>query len=160
MATPHTVKTFLDEKNVAYEILTHPTAFTAQEVAQAIHQTGKVLAKTIIVEHNGKIIMVVVPAHHKVDLKSLKTVLGVKDVHLAPEARLRELFPESDLGAMPPLGLMYNLPVIISKALTENPEIVFNACTHTDCVKMRYADFENLVNPRVADISDIPEEAR
>ena len=160
MATPQTVKRFLDEKNVSYEILTHPTAFTAQEVAHAIHQTGKVLAKTLIVEHDGKTVMVVVPAHHKVDLKSLKAVLGVKDVHLTLETRLRELFPESDLGAMPPLGPLYNLPVIVSKTLAENPDIVFNACTHTECAKMKYADFEKIVNPKVAEISDIPKEAR
>lgn len=160
MGIPERLINFLRDKNLQHEIITHPQAFTAQEVAHAIHKTGKVLAKTVIVEAEGKIVMAVVPAHHKVNLTAVKHVLGARDVHLAPEGRLRELFPESDLGAMPPIGPMYNLPVIVSKALVTNPEIVFNASTHTDCIKMSYSDFEKVIAPRVADISDIPQEAR
>ncbi len=151
---------FLNSQEVRFETLIHPQAFTAQEVAHALHKTGKVLAKTIVVEADGKIVMTVVPAHHKVNLGAVKKVVGAEDVHLVPETKLRELFPESDLGAMPPLGPMYNLPVIVSKALAEEPEIIFNASTHTDCVKMNYADFARIVNPTVAEVSDIPPEAR
>ncbi len=160
MATPDQLKKFLTEKKIPFENITHPQAFTAQEVAHAIHKTGKVLAKTVIVEADGKIVMAVVPAHHKVDLRAVKAVVRAKDVHLVPEVKLRELFPESDLGAMPPIGPMYNLPVVVSRDLAEKPEIIFNACTHTDCVKMNYVDFEKVVNPSVAEISDIPAEAR
>lgn len=147
--------TFLKGKNISFEVISHPQAFTAQEVAHAIHKTGKVLAKTIVLEADGNIVMAVVPAHQKVDLGAVKDVLNATDVHLVPEGRLSELFPESDLGAMPPLGPMYNVPVIVSKTLTANPEIIFNACTHTECVKMRRDDFEKIVNPTVAEIAKI-----
>lgn len=160
MANPERLKQFLGEKNIRFETITHPEAFTAQEVAHAIHKTGKVLAKTVVVEADGKIMMTVVPAHHKVDLGAVKKVLGAKDVHLVPETKLRELFPECDLGAMPPIGPLYSLPVVVSKALAEKPEIIFNACTHTDCLMVKYADYEKVVHPHVAEISDIPPEAR
>ena len=160
MSVPEQLKKFLHASKVQHELITHPEAFTAQEVAHAIHKSGKVLAKTVVVEADGKYVMTVVPAHHKVKLDAVKTVLSAKDVRLAKEEKLRELFPDSDLGAMPPVGPLYNLTVVVSKALAEKPEIIFNACTHTDCVKMKYTDFEKVVKPKVAEISDIPPEGR
>ncbi|MFQ5798104.1 MAG: aminoacyl-tRNA deacylase [Bacteroidota bacterium] len=160
MNVPEQLKKFLHASNVQHELITHPEAFTAQEVARAIHKTGKVLAKTVVVEADGKYVMTVVPAHHKVSLNAVKAVLAAKDVHLAKEEKLSDLFPDCQLGAMPPIGPIYNLPVVVSKALAEKPEIIFNACTHTDCLKMKYADFEKVVNPQVAEISDIPPESR
>lgn len=160
MTVPAQLKTFFGERKVKHEVIAHPQAFTAQEVAHAIHKTGKVLAKTVVVEADGNYMMTVVPAHHKVNLTAVKTVLGAKDVHLVKEEKLRDLFPDCQLGAMPPIGPIYNLPVVLSKALAEKPEIIFNACTHTDCVKMKYSDFEKVVNPKVEDISDIPPEGR
>lgn len=159
MAIPQKLISLLKEKKIHHELLQHPEAFTAQEVAHAIHKTGKVLAKTVIVEGNGKTIMVVVPAHHKVRLNAVQESMGLKEVHLSKEEKLRTLFPDCDLGAMPPIGLLYNMPVVVSKFLTEKPEIIFNACTHTDCVKMKYGEFARLVNPIVAEISEIPAEA-
>lgn len=160
MATPDQLKNYLSERKISFELLTHPEAFTAQEVAHAIHKTGKVLAKTIIVEADAKTVMAVVPAHHKVKLSLIKSTMGARDVHLVPEEKLRQLFPDSDLGAMPPIGPLYNMPVVISKELAQQQEVVFNACTHTDCVKMAYTDFERLVAPKVAEISEIPQGAR
>lgn len=151
---------FLKEKNVSYEVLTHPEAFTAQQVAHVIHQSGKLLAKTVVINSDGKHVMIVVPAHHKVKLDSLKSFLGAKEVRLAPEETLRGLFADCDLGAMPPIGPLYDMEVIVSEALSVKQDMIFNAGTHTDCIKMHYADFERLVQPTVADISDIPTEAK
>ena len=160
MSIPESLRIFLDENQVRHEVLNHPEAFTAQEVAHAIHKTGKVLAKTVVIDADGKHVMAVVPAHHKVNLNAVKSVLKAIDVHLAKEDKLRELFPDCQLGAMPPVGPLYNLPVVVSKALSERPEIIFNACTHTDCVKMEFSDFQKVINPIVAEISEIPPEAR
>ncbi len=159
MAIPQKLVSLLKEKKIQHELLQHPEAFTAQEVAHAIHKTGKVLAKTVVVEGNGKTVMVVVPAHHRVTLSAVKKSMGMKEAHLSKEEKLRELFPDCDLGAMPPIGTLYNMPVLVSKSLSEKPEIIFNACTHTDCIKMKYEDFSRLVNPTVGEISEIPPEA-
>lgn len=160
MPTAEKLTAFLEGKKIPFEIISHPQAFTAQEVAHAIHKTGKVLAKTVVLDAGGKIVMAVVPAHQKVDLEAVKKTLSVESVHLVAEDRLRELFPESDLGAMPPIGPLYTLPVIVSESLTANPEIIFNACTHTECVKMKIDDFTRVVSPTVAAIGEIPASAR
>jgi len=153
MASPDALKSFLEQKKIHYEILKHPEAFTAQEVAHAIHKTGKVLAKTVVVDADGKHVMVVVPAHHKVKLDAVRRLMGYKEVRLSPEENLRGLFPDCDLGAMPPIGSLYNMSVVVSKELSEKPEIIFNACTHTDCVKMSFEDFRTLVGATMAEVS-------
>ena len=153
MPSPDALKSFLDQKKVPYEVLKHPEAFTAQEVAHAIHKTGKVLAKTVVVDADGKHLMIVVPAHHKVKLEAVKKLTGSKEVRLSPEENLRGLFPDCDLGAMPPIGALYNMKVVVALELSETPEIIFNACTHTDCVKMAFSDFQELVGASLAEVS-------
>lgn len=153
MANPDALKSFLEQEKIHYEVLKHPEAFTAQEVAHAVHKTGKVLAKTVVIDADGKHVMVVVPANHKVKLDAVKKLLGSKEVRLSPEENLYGLFPDCDLGAMPPIGSLYNMKVLVSSALSENPEIIFNACTHTDCVKMAFSDFQRLVVPTLAEVS-------
>jgi Ala-tRNA(Pro) deacylase len=153
MSNPDALKAYLEQKKVRYEVLKHPEAFTAQEVAHAIHKTGKVLAKTVVVDADGNHVMVVVPAHQKVKLDALRKLLDKKDVRLSPEENLRGLFPDCDLGAMPPIGSLYNMKVVVSKELSEKPDIIFNACTHTDCVKMAFSDFQNLVGATLAEVS-------
>jgi Ala-tRNA(Pro) deacylase len=156
MAITQNVAGLLKSSGVAYEILKHPQAFTAQEVAAAVHVTGKEIAKTIVVNADGKFVMAVIPAPHKVSLKSLKELLGAKEVRLATETELTQLFPDCEIGAMPPFGNLYNMPVCISTALKDRKEVIFNACTHTEVIKISYADFEQLVQPRVGEISVLP----
>ena len=119
MPSPDALKSFLDQQKVPYEVLKHPEAFTAQEVAHAIHKTGKVLAKTVVVDADGRHLMIVVPAHHKVKLDAVRKLTGSKDIRLSPEENLRGLFPDCDLGAMPPIGALYNMKVFVAKATSE-----------------------------------------
>jgi Ala-tRNA(Pro) deacylase len=158
MAVAQNIASLLKTSGIAYEILKHPQAFTAQEVAATVHVTGKEIAKTVVVNADGKFVMAVIPAPHKVSLKLLKEVLGTKEVRLASEEELAQLFPDCEIGAMPPFGNLYNMPVCISTALKDRKELIFNACTHTEVMKMSYADFERLVQPKVGEISTLPAE--
>lgn len=159
MPVAQNVAQFLKSTGIAYEVMQHPQAFTAQEVAATVHVTGKEVAKTLVVNVDGKYLMAVIPAPHKLNLKSLKDVLGAKEVRLATEAELTQLFPECEVGAMPPFGNLYNMPVYMSSALKDRNEIIFNACTHTEVIKISYADFERLVQPKTAEISGLPTES-
>jgi Ala-tRNA(Pro) deacylase len=156
MAIAQNVAGLLKSSGVAYEILKHPQAFTAQEVAATVHVTGKEVAKTIVVDVDGKFVMAVIPAPHKVSLKLLKELLGAKEVRLASEAELTQLFPDCEVGAMPPFGNLYNMPVYISTALKDRKDLIFNACTHTEVIKISFSDFERLVQPGIGEISVLP----
>ena len=140
---------FLDEHQVKYVIISHSRAFTTQEIAAATHIPGKELAKSVIVEIDGTMAMAVVPGSQKVDLDLLRDAVGAQRVTLAKEGTFKDRFPECDLGAMPPFGNLYGMPVYVADSLTEDEEIAFNAGSHTQLVKLSYRDFERLVQPRV-----------
>ncbi|MBI4548647.1 MAG: YbaK/EbsC family protein [Ignavibacteriae bacterium] len=150
------IKKFLDENKVQYKILKHEPAMTAQEVAHSVHITGKEVAKCVIVNAGGKMTMVAIPAPRRLDLRKVKTSLGNVDARLAREDEFRDLFPDSEVGAMPPFGSVYGLPVYLDVSLMSFPEIVFNACTHTEVLKMSLSDFETLVKPQIGDYSEVP----
>ena len=147
------LKAFLDEKRVRYVTMSHSSAYTAQEIAAATHIPGKALAKTVMVKLDGAMHMTVLPAAYKVDLERLKEAVGASTGELATEAEFKGLFPDCETGAMPPFGNLYGLPVLVAERLAENEEIAFNAGSHTEVVKLAFADFERLVKPAVLKFS-------
>ena len=144
------LKEFLDQNGVRWVSIVHSPAYTAQEVAASAHVKGKDLAKTVMVKVDGKPVMIVLPASQRVDFQVLREVTGGQNVVLASEAEFRELFPDCEAGAMPPFGNLYGMDVYVAPKLAEDEEIAFNAGSHTELMKLRYADFERLVRPKVA----------
>ena len=144
-----TLKEFLDREKIKYVSIVHSTAYTAQEVAASAHITGKELAKTIIVELDGKMAMAVLPANRKIVLQDLREVTGSEEVKFASEEEFKKQFPDCETGAMPPFGNLYGMEVYVAESLTDNEEIAFNAGSHTEVIKLAYKDFERLVRPKV-----------
>ncbi len=146
------LKAFLDEKAVKYAVIQHSRAFTAQEIAELTHIPGKELAKTVMVMIAGELAMAVIPASHRVDFKALAGVSGAS-VELADEGDFVERFPACDVGAMPPFGTLYDMDVYVSDALIEDEYIAFSAGTHSEVMRLAYADFERWVDPIVGRFS-------
>ena len=147
------LKNFLDGNHVKYTIITHSPEFTAQEIAASAHIPGKDLAKTVIVKIDGDFAMAVLPASMHVSLTRLKEAAGAGDAAIASETDFEKLFPDCELGAMPPFGNLYNMPVYAAKELTEDTEIAFNAGTHSELVRLAYSDFDKLVHPKVVTLN-------
>jgi Ala-tRNA(Pro) deacylase len=145
------LKEFLDNNHVKYVSIVHSRAYTASEVAQSAHISGKEMAKTVMVKVKGKMAMAVLPASSQVDFEHLRGALGANSVELASEREFQDLFPECEVGAMPPFGNLYGMDVCASRRLSEEREIAFNAGSHTELIKLSYQDFERLVKPRVVD---------
>ncbi len=143
------LKAFLDNEKTKYMNIIHSTAYTAQEVAASAHITGRELAKTVIVELDGKMAMAVLSANRKIVLQDLREVTGSEEVKFASEEQFKQAFPDCETGAMPPFGNLYGMDVYVAESLTDNDEIAFNAGSHTEVIKMAYKDFERLVKPRV-----------
>jgi Ala-tRNA(Pro) deacylase len=143
------LKEFLDSHNVKYTTISHSEAYTAQEVAASAHIPGKELAKTVIVKIDGQMAMAVLPAAHRVDFDLLKRTAEAKRVELASEQEFKDLFPECEVGAMPPFGNLYGMAVYAADALAEDEAIAFNAGTHRELIRLPYRDFERLVQPKV-----------
>jgi Ala-tRNA(Pro) deacylase len=147
------LKEFLDKEGVKYVTVTHSVAYTAQEIAARAHVRGQNLAKSVVVKLDGKMAMAVLPATFKIDFDLLREASGAKEVDLASEREFKDMFPDCDLGAMPPFGNLYGFDVYVAKTLTEGEEIAFNAGSHTELLKLPYAEFERLVKPKVVRIS-------
>jgi Ala-tRNA(Pro) deacylase len=122
-------------------------------VAALAHVPGKELAKTVMVKVDGRMSMAVLPASHNVDVYLLKELSGAEEVHLASEEQFKDLFPDCEVGAMPPFGNLYEMPVYVSNSLAEDADIAFNAGSHRELIRLHYADFERLVKPTVANFS-------
>ena len=144
------LKEFLDSHNIKYVTITHSLAYTAQDIAASAHIAGKELAKTVMVKVNDKMAMAVLPASYKVGFDLLKKAVRANKVDLANEREFRDMFPESEIGAMPPFGNLYGMEVFVDESLSQDDEIAFNAGSHTELIKLGYKDFERLVKPKVA----------
>jgi Ala-tRNA(Pro) deacylase len=144
---------FLDSHNIKYERIQHSQAFTAQEIAASAHIPGKQLAKTVIVKVDGEMAMAVLPASYRVDFSLLKEATGASKVQLVSEQEFKKVFPDCEVGAMPPFGNLYGLEVFVAESLTEEEEIAFNAGSHTELIRVSYKDFETHVKPKVAKFS-------
>jgi Ala-tRNA(Pro) deacylase len=147
------LKNFLDENHVRYVTIKHSSAFTAQEIAASAHVAGKELAKTVMIVVNGEMAMAVLPASYQVDFDVLKELLGTKNVTLASEFDFKNLFPDCELGAMPPFGNLYGMEVYAAESLNENEEIAFNAGSHTELIRLKYSDYKQLVQPKILKFS-------
>jgi Ala-tRNA(Pro) deacylase len=144
------LKEFLDREGVKYVSIIHSPAYTAQEVAASAHITGKQLAKTVILDLDGEMVMAVLPANRKVVLQELREITGSERVRFVPEDRFKTLFPDCETGAMPPFGNLYGMEVYLAESLRDLDEIAFNAGSHTEVMRLRFADFERLVKPKVS----------
>jgi Ala-tRNA(Pro) deacylase len=142
------LKSFLDKNHVSYSAVPHTTTYTAQGTAAMMKVSGKEMAKTVVLKAGEDTILGVLPAAHHASLEKLSTLIG-KPVRLATELEFASLFPDCELGAMPPFGSLYHLPVYVDSTLAEDEEIVFNAGTHHDAIRMRYLDFQLLAQPTI-----------
>jgi Ala-tRNA(Pro) deacylase len=142
------LKDLLDSHKIKYNCITHAPSYTAQEIAAAARISGKQMAKTVIVKIGKSLAMVVLPANEHVNFSVLRKMTGEKDIDLARESDFKTQFPECEVGAMPPFGNLYGMPVYVSSHLGHD-KIVFNSGTHSELLQMTYQDFERLVKPLV-----------
>jgi Ala-tRNA(Pro) deacylase len=139
---------YLTGEKVAHQVGRHPVRYTAQELAQVEHVSGRLIAKVVMVLADAKLLMVVVPATAKVNLAWVREAIGAREIRLAREEEFSHVFPDCEVGAMPPFGHLYGVPVLVDAALARDPVILFNAGSHEEIITMTYADFARLVQPR------------
>jgi len=142
-----TLKDFLDSQAVRYITTQHSPAYTAQELAHAIHTCGRQVAKTVILELDGKLAMVVMPATYRIRWDKFMRAMGTDFVELADEEEFQDRFPDCEVGAMPPFGNLFDMNVYLSETLATNEEIIFPAGSHSEIIRMSVADYLRLVRP-------------
>ena len=139
----------LKRERMPFVTLRHPPAYSALEKAAVSHTPGLCSAKVVICIADDKPVQAVLPAHYSLDLERLRLMTGAGTLRLAHENEIAVLYPEFEVGAMPPFGTMYGHPVFVEQCFVGEPRMVFSAGTHTDSVCMDYSDFAEMVKPVV-----------
>jgi Ala-tRNA(Pro) deacylase len=143
---------YLDEERARYETLPHPEAFTARQVALESRVSEGELTKVLALEEEGNgHLMVVLPASCRLDLTALRHAAARHRLSLVREDEMPRLFPDCELGAMPPFGHLYGMPVFADACLSRVPAIVFQAGTHHEAVRMAYPEYTRLATPRLGE---------
>ena len=147
------IQEYLQQEHVPFQMLEHPPAYTAQEIAAEEHISGNRTAKAVVVKADEHFVLCVLPASCKLDFDKLARTFKARHVRLADESEMARLFPDAEVGAEPPFGNLYDLPTFVDVRLVAEEEILFSAGTHREAIRMQYADFEKLAQPRVADLA-------
>jgi len=143
------VQSYLDEMGVSYRLSQHPTAYTAQDLASVEHVPGRQVIKPVVVKADGRFVMCALPASYQVDLTALREQLQAKELCLADEQKLNELFPDCELGAEPPIGRMYNMPTLMDESLVADARVTFQAGTHRDAITMSLTEYRRVAQPEM-----------
>jgi Ala-tRNA(Pro) deacylase len=143
------VTEYLEEQGVKYEIREHRSTFTAQQMAAEEHVPGMTVAKPVVVKADNKYYMCVLPACCKIDFDVLKEQMGVRQIELADEKEMVQIFGDCALGAEPPFGNLYKLDTIMDQSLEDDDEIVFQGGTHEQAIRIAMTDYQKLVRPRI-----------
>lgn len=155
MSIPQRIGEFLDSQGVRHDLLPHAEAFAAQDVAHSLHVSGRRLAKAVVLDADGRLVMAVLPASHRLDLAEFQAALEARRLAMLSESELAKIFPDCQLGAVPPFGNLYGIDVWMDSTLAETEEIVVCAGTHADCLRMKSADYLNLVKPKLGRFSEV-----
>lgn len=145
------LEAYLKENKVPFEVMTHEETFTMQEVAAALHVSGKQVAKVVMAKADGEMVMLVLSSPDRLDFSKTGVLLGAKNVRLAKEEEFGDLFQDCEVGGMPPFGNLYGVPVYINKDLTEEEDILFRVGTHTEVMKIAYRDYARLAEPKTGE---------
>ncbi len=140
------MKNHLEESHIPYLPVTHPSSYTAQGAAAVMHVSGREVAKTVVVQTGNEYFLAVMPASYHVNVDRLASAIG-HPARLATEGEFSSLFPDCEIGAIPPLGELYGLRVFVDESLAADKEIIISAGTHRDAIRMTYDDFVSLAKP-------------
>ena len=147
------VRRHLMESGISYELTEHREAFTAQEMAAALHVPGATVAKAVMLMVDGRLAMAVLAAPDHVGLTRARTALGAGEVRLATELEFAPTFPDCQLGAAPPFGGLYGVPTYLDRGLLAAESIVFAAGTHRHSMRLGLGDDREAARPIEADLA-------
>ncbi len=141
------VPDFLLAREVPFETLLHPPAFTAQKRARFLHVPGRQVAKAVLLRGPQGYVLAVLPAPLHVDPERVARALG-GPVRLASDDEIARVFPDCEWGVVPPFGTLYGLPVLLDEGITPDTLMVFETTSHVEAVRLLCRHFERLERPR------------
>lgn len=149
------ISEFLARQNIPFERLDHTPAYSAQQMAGALHVPGGQVAKTVLVRapSDGQhYVVAIIPAPEELDFAKVAAVTLVTKAELASSVEMSCRFPDCELGVVPPFGSEYGMQTIVDQRSAAIESITFEGSTHKESIRMRFDDYQRIENPLVADI--------
>ena len=146
MSMAPTVQRYLANQRAVFDVVHHPLTQTSSETAHASHVSGDRIAKAVVLRDGPGYLLAVVAASHHIKLTWLARWLG-RPIALASEQEVGRLFPDCDLGAIPPIGQAYGLDVVLNESLAAQDEIYFEGGDHQSLIKMSREEFVRMMAP-------------
>jgi Ala-tRNA(Pro) deacylase len=148
-----TVVEYLDTCLADYVITQHRSASTAEALAHKEHVPDENVAKPVLIKADGVFCMCVLPADRMIDLKMLGSQIGAKNISLASEEEMVDLFPDCEVGTEPPFGIIYGIDTYMDRSLENDKYIVFQGETHETAISMSMEEYERLAYPQIMDFA-------
>ena len=150
---PDSIQNYLHQHHVPFLRHWHPRAVTAQLLAQSLHVTGYRVAKSVLVYAGEELHICLIPATETLDLDRVKALLGGQEVRLATEDEFARRFPECEVGAEPPFGQLYGLPVLLDESLSAAEDLLMRSGSHEESLEVSVEDFIALESPRLVPLT-------
>lgn len=153
MKTATNLIDLLVRRRIPYEVISHPKCDRAFETAEIEHVPASQFAKVVMIKIEGKDAMFVIPANRNLDFFKVSDAVGNENIWLGEEGEFHDLFPNCEVGAMPPFGSLYHIPCYVDVALEDQKYIYFNAGSHKECIKMPVSQYLALAEAEIGDYS-------
>jgi Ala-tRNA(Pro) deacylase len=153
---PDQMQVYLSDHGVSVRPVEHARAVSALELAEALGVSGHQVAKTVLFEADGERWLAVLPASEVLDEERVRHAFGAHHLRLLDEREFEEMFPGCEVGAAPPFGRLFSVPMIVDAALARQESIVVRGGSHDVAFILKYAELDALEHPAVADIAALP----
>jgi len=149
------VLNYLKKNKVKHEIVKQKPVFTAYDLAATLKEKMNKVAKTLLIKVGGKrYIIIILPAHLKIDFKKMQKVLKTQKIELATEQAIKK-FLNTKPGALLPFGTLHKLETFLDKALFKTEHALFGAGSFTESLRLKVKDLAKLENATVADFGAV-----
>ncbi|MEJ2456115.1 MAG: YbaK/EbsC family protein [Candidatus Thiodiazotropha sp.] len=151
MAISITLKEYLEDHGLDYEVIEHVRTDSALTTSEAAHVPGDRMAKSVLLGDDESYLLAVVPATYRVKLTEITRLTG-RRFRVIPENEVEEAFSDCEVGAIPPLGVPYGIETLIDSSLMGQPDIYCESGDHGKLLHMnidtfRAAEEEAVVAP-------------
>jgi Ala-tRNA(Pro) deacylase len=141
------VRQYLADRNIPFETLVHPPAFTAQKRAKYLRVPGRLVAKAVLLYGPRDYFLAVLPATRRIDTEALSRQLG-GPIRIANEQEIASVFRDCEWGVVPPFGGLYALKTVLDETIDPDSVLVFEGNSHGVAVRLHCRDYLALEQPR------------
>ncbi len=145
MSIARRLKWYLDSNGISYECVHHARTRTSLASAREAHVSANDLAKCVLLEDERGYVLAILPASCRLDLAKIERQFH-RHLELASEAELHEIFADCEVGAVPALGRVYNVPTLLDDQLLGLSHLFFEAGDHEDLVHLSGLAFRALLS--------------